>query len=84
MDIMITLFSQEEVWDMRERSITDVNDDLCDLKGKLYCVSYSRDSYKELCAVEDSLEAEGIKCAELGIYDDGYATGLQHEIIIGR
>ncbi len=61
--------------------LTDVNDDLCDLKGKLYCVSYSHDSYRELCEIEDRLEAEGVKCAELGIYDDGYAIGLQHEIV---
>lgn len=51
--------------------VIDINNDIENLMGKLYCVSHSRDSYKELCDVDSDLYNQGHSTAMLGIYDDG-------------
>lgn len=60
--------------------LVDINDDLQNLEGRLYCVSHSHDSYRKLCNIADDMEENSVPFAHLGFYDDGHAVGIQYEI----
>lgn len=57
--------------------VVDINDDLENLVGKLYCVSHSSSSYKELRSASKELYLQGRHIAVLGLYKDAWAPGLQ-------
>ena len=57
--------------------VIDINNDFSNLKGKLYCVSRSSDSYEELEDVGKDLCNQGYDIAVLGLYTNVCAPGLQ-------
>lgn len=61
--------------------LTDLdNQDKEDPKGKLYCLSDSSKSHRELVSVAKSVAETGISVCMLGIYTDCFAAGLQCRI----
>lgn len=53
--------------------------DIEDLRGNLYCISRSKDSYRALWKEYDKLSEQGIACFEGGEYKEGGAIGVQYE-----
>lgn len=49
-------------------------------KGYLYCISTSRDSYRDICMKADELENKDIPCILTGSYKDSVGPGLVYEV----
>lgn len=73
-DEMVSINDVEDKYDGCMYLLVDVNNDF---KGKLYCVSYSHDSYEELCAEDRKMVHSGRATALLGIYDKYSACAAQ-------
>ena len=60
--------------------LTDFTD-MNDIKGRLYAVSPSKASFRELCVLSDKLSDEGKNSIIMGEYDEGgIMLGVQREI----
>ena len=54
--------------------------DIQNPKGFLYCVSDSKDSFREICEIADDIADKGIPCMLSGSYNNGGAIGVQYEM----
>ena len=59
--------------------LVDYNN-LEDIKGRLYCISKSKESFKEITRLNFELSKKGIKSILMGSYNDGGAIGVQYEV----
>ena len=53
---------------------------LQDIKGKLYCVSESNESFRDICRINYNMAKKGINSILLGSYNNGGAVGVQYEV----
>lgn len=79
-DEMVSVNEVADKYEGCKYLMVDINYDMDDLRGKLYCVSSSKSSWDEICKVSEQLEDAGKEVAILGIYADGYACGLQYKM----
>ena len=54
--------------------------DIQDPIGYLYCISESKESFKEICEKADEFARNNIPCILVGSYNNGGAFGVQYEI----
>ncbi len=55
-------------------------DDIQNPKGNLYSVSFSLESFRQICEAADEFSSRGIPCILAGSYNNGGAFGVQYEI----
>lgn len=59
--------------------ITDMSD-MSDIKGNVFMVSDSDDSFDELCLEDQKLREKGLQTVISGSYENGGAIGVQYEV----
>ena len=48
--------------------------------GRLYCVSTSDESYREICRIANQFARQNIPSILMGSYDNGGGPGVQYEV----
>ena len=85
---MLEMVNDNKVWDPDEVErayknckyiLTDYTD-LQDIRGHLFCVSKSRDSFRDIAKINYELSQKGVKSILMGSYNNGGAIGVQYEV----
>ncbi len=53
---------------------------MSDIKGSIFVISESDDSFDELCYEDEKLRSQGIQTIIAGSYENGGAIGVQYEV----
>lgn len=53
--------------------------DMSNVKGKVYAISHTKDTFDKLCELQGELENKGIMAMITGSYDGG-TLGVQYEV----